>query len=70
MELSDSEDEDEIGSSSGNRNGNGNGHGDDEDDDLSQWTLDTFTSRPIGGDAATNTVSWFTSDMLDIRADM
>jgi hypothetical protein len=56
MGLSDSEDDDEeIRSNPGN--GNGNGHGDDEDDDLSQWTLDTFTSRPVGGDSATNTVS-------------
>jgi hypothetical protein len=54
MELSDSEDEDEIRSNPGN--GNGNGHGDD-DDDLTQWTLDTFTSRPVGGDSAVNTVS-------------
>jgi hypothetical protein len=54
MELSDSEDDDEIRSNPGN--GNGNGHG-DEDDDLTQWTLDTFTSRPVGGDSATNTVS-------------
>jgi hypothetical protein len=54
MELSDSEDDDEIRSNPGN--GHGNGHG-DEDDDLSQWTLDTFTSRPVGGDSATNTVS-------------
>jgi hypothetical protein len=56
MELSDSEDDDEIRSNPGG-NGNGNGHGDDEDDDLSQWTLDSFTSRPVGGDSATNTVS-------------
>jgi hypothetical protein len=70
MELSDSEDDDEVGSSSGNRNGNGNGHGDDEDDDLSQWTLDTFTSRPIGGDAATNTVSWLPSYSFNMGADM
>jgi hypothetical protein len=55
MELSDSEDDDEIRSNPGN--GNGNRNGDDEDDDLSQWTLDTFTSRPVGGDSATNTVS-------------
>jgi hypothetical protein len=55
MELSDSEDDDEIRSNPGN--GTGSGHGDDEDDDLSQWTLDTFTSRPVGGDSATNTVS-------------
>jgi len=55
MELSESEDEDEIRSNPGDRNGNG--HGDDEDDDLSQWTLDTFTSRPVGGDSAVNTVS-------------
>jgi len=55
LELSDSEEEDEIMSNPGDRNGNG--HGDDEDDDLSQWTLDTFTSRPVGGDSAVNTVS-------------
>jgi hypothetical protein len=55
MELSDSEDDDEIRSNPGY--GNGNRNGDDEDDDLSQWTLDTFTSRPVGGDSAVNTVS-------------
>jgi hypothetical protein len=49
MELSDSEDDDEIRSNPGYGNG--------EDDDLSQWTLDTFTSRPVGGDSAVNTVS-------------
>jgi hypothetical protein len=54
MELSDSEEEDEIMSNPGDRNGNGHR---DDDDDLSQWTLDTFTSRPVGGDSAVNTVS-------------
>lgn len=57
LELSDSEDEDEM--MMGTPNGNGNGHGgDDEDDDLTQWTLDTFTSRPVGGDNAVGLVSF------------
>jgi len=55
MDLSDSEEDDEIRSNPENRAGNG--IGDDEDDDLSQWTLDTFTSRPVGGDSASSTVS-------------
>ena len=57
MFLSDSEEDDEIRSNPGNRAGNGNGE--DEDDDLSQWTLDTFTSRPVGGEGASSTVSSF-----------
>jgi hypothetical protein len=59
LDLSDSEDEDEMmmDDDHGNGEGNGNGNG-DEDDDLSQWTLDTFRSKPIGGDTAVNTVSW------------
>ena len=63
LDLSDSEDDDEMmmmDGDHGNFNGNGNGHGDSngEEDDLSHWTLDTFKSRPIGGDTAVNTVSW------------
>lgn len=55
MDVSDSEEDEEMRSNPGSRNGNGDG---DEDDDLTQWTLDTFTSRPVEGDSATNTVSF------------
>jgi len=49
MDLSDSEsDDDEMMQ---------NGDGDEEDEDLSQFTVDTFESRPVGGETAINTVS-------------
>jgi len=49
MDLSDSEsDDDEMMQ---------NGDGDEEDEDLSQFTVDTFESRPMGGETAINTVS-------------
>lgn len=61
MEISDDEDEDEMMMDhrygNGNGNGNGHGHGDGEDEDLTQWTLDTFKSKPVGADAV-NTVSY------------
>jgi hypothetical protein len=59
IEISDDEDEQEMMMDHryGNGNGNGNGHGDGEDEDLTQWTLDTFKSKPVGPDAV-NTVSY------------
>ena len=49
MDLSDSEsDDDEMMQ---------NGDGDEEEEDLSQFTVDTFESRPMGGETAINTVS-------------
>ena len=65
MDLSDSEEDDEIRSNPGNRAGNGNGE--DEDDDLSQWTLDTFTSRPVGGEGASSTVSSSTLAYVEMK---
>ena len=49
MDLSDSESEDDEMMQ--------NGDGDEEDEDLSQFTVDTFESRPMGGETAINTVS-------------
>jgi len=54
VDVSDSEEDEEVRSNPGSQNGRRDR---DEDDDLTQWTLDTFTSRPVGGDSATNTVS-------------
>lgn len=49
MDLSDSEPEDDEMMR--------NGDGDEEEEDLSQFTVDTFESRPMGGETAINTVS-------------